>query len=327
MVREHCAREVGRARCSSCPSCSSGVSASRTSAPSIPHRVTYHPTCHGLRGLRLGDAPLRLLRAVRGIELVELPAAEECCGFGGTFAVKNADTSSAMLADKLRHVVDTRRRGLHRRRQLVPDAHRRRPLALRRRASGRSTSPRSSPPPSRSRSREAVPGGGARGARATRSCARNLRHATHAIRDKRARAVGRAARLGGAARGRARRSRSARCAGSTATSCSSRRRCRRAAARSTGRATPPRRTRSSPASRASHGVDRGGEGQVAGHRRDRAERRAGGGRHQRDRDGPGRADHPARRRLAVAHPRAGDPPGPRARSATSSARTCPRPPS
>jgi L-lactate dehydrogenase complex protein LldE len=72
-----------------------------------PHRVTYHPTCHGLRGLRLGDGPLRLLRAVRGIDLVELPAAEECCGFGGTFAVKNADTSSAMLADKLQHVLAT----------------------------------------------------------------------------------------------------------------------------------------------------------------------------------------------------------------------------
>jgi L-lactate dehydrogenase complex protein LldE len=72
-----------------------------------PHRVTYHPTCHGLRGLRLGDAPLRLLRAVHGIELVELAEAEECCGFGGTFAVKNADVSAAMLADKMGHIVDT----------------------------------------------------------------------------------------------------------------------------------------------------------------------------------------------------------------------------
>jgi L-lactate dehydrogenase complex protein LldE len=71
------------------------------------HRVTYHPTCHGLRGLRLGDAPLRLLRNVREIELVELPEAETCCGFGGTFAVKNADTSAAMLTDKLRSVLDT----------------------------------------------------------------------------------------------------------------------------------------------------------------------------------------------------------------------------
>ena len=66
-----------------------------------PHRVTYHPTCHGLRGLHLGDRPLRLLRAVRDLELVALPEAETCCGFGGTFAVKNADTSAAMLADKL----------------------------------------------------------------------------------------------------------------------------------------------------------------------------------------------------------------------------------
>jgi L-lactate dehydrogenase complex protein LldE len=66
----------------------------------FPHRVTYHPTCHSLRVTKVGDAPLRLLRAVRGLELVELPDATECCGFGGTFAVKNAETSSAMLADK-----------------------------------------------------------------------------------------------------------------------------------------------------------------------------------------------------------------------------------
>ena len=72
-----------------------------------PHRVTYHPTCHSLRLLRVGDRPLSLLRAVRGIDLVELPEAEQCCGFGGTFAVKNADTSAAMLADKMRHVLAT----------------------------------------------------------------------------------------------------------------------------------------------------------------------------------------------------------------------------
>jgi L-lactate dehydrogenase complex protein LldE len=72
-----------------------------------PHRVTYHPTCHSLRALRVGDKPLRLLRRVRGLHLVELPAAEQCCGFGGTFAVKNADTSAAMLADKMRHVIST----------------------------------------------------------------------------------------------------------------------------------------------------------------------------------------------------------------------------
>ena len=74
----------------------------------FPHRVTYHPTCHSLRMIQVGDAPLRLLRAVRGIDLVALPRAEECCGFGGTFAVKNADTSMAMLGDKLRCVLDTR---------------------------------------------------------------------------------------------------------------------------------------------------------------------------------------------------------------------------
>ena len=73
----------------------------------FPHRVTYHPTCHSLRMLRVGDRPLQLLRAVRGIDLVELPDADECCGFGGTFAMKNADVSIAMGADKARHVVET----------------------------------------------------------------------------------------------------------------------------------------------------------------------------------------------------------------------------
>ncbi len=73
-----------------------------------PHRVTYHASCHGLRGLGLGDGPLKLLRAVRGIDLVELERVEECCGFGGTFAVKNAEVSSAMLADKTRAVLNTR---------------------------------------------------------------------------------------------------------------------------------------------------------------------------------------------------------------------------
>ena len=72
-----------------------------------PHRVTYHPTCHSLRVLHVGDAPLRLLRSVKGIDLVELPNARECCGFGGTFSVKNADTSLAMLSDKTRCVLDT----------------------------------------------------------------------------------------------------------------------------------------------------------------------------------------------------------------------------
>jgi L-lactate dehydrogenase complex protein LldE len=74
----------------------------------FPHRVTYHPTCHSLRVLRVGDAPIRLLKAVRGLDFVPLPEAEQCCGFGGTFAVKNADTSMAMLGDKLRAVRETK---------------------------------------------------------------------------------------------------------------------------------------------------------------------------------------------------------------------------
>jgi L-lactate dehydrogenase complex protein LldE len=73
----------------------------------FPHRVTYHPTCHSLRLLRVGDRPLRLLRHVRGLELVELPDAYSCCGFGGTFAIKNADVSTAMLADKMAGVMAT----------------------------------------------------------------------------------------------------------------------------------------------------------------------------------------------------------------------------
>lgn len=72
-----------------------------------PHRVTYHPTCHSMRMLRVGDRPLRLLRRVAGLDLVELPDADVCCGFGGTFSLKNYDTSTAMLADKMRNVLDT----------------------------------------------------------------------------------------------------------------------------------------------------------------------------------------------------------------------------
>ncbi|WP_117211059.1 (Fe-S)-binding protein [Allorhizocola rhizosphaerae] len=73
----------------------------------FPHRVTYHPTCHGLRMLGLGDKPLRLLRNVKGIELVPLRGATECCGFGGTFALKNSEVSTAMLADKCAAVLAT----------------------------------------------------------------------------------------------------------------------------------------------------------------------------------------------------------------------------
>ncbi|WP_329129469.1 (Fe-S)-binding protein [Streptomyces sp. NBC_01476] len=73
----------------------------------FPHTVTYHPSCHGLRMLRLGDRPRRLLEAVKGIELRELEGAEECCGFGGTFSVKNPDVSAAMGDDKVRNAEST----------------------------------------------------------------------------------------------------------------------------------------------------------------------------------------------------------------------------
>ncbi|MBB1483336.1 (Fe-S)-binding protein [Tessaracoccus sp. MC1865] len=73
----------------------------------FPHRVTYHPTCHSVRITKVGDRPLRLLRDVRGIDLIDLPKAEECCGFGGTFSVKNPDVSIAMASDKARHVRTT----------------------------------------------------------------------------------------------------------------------------------------------------------------------------------------------------------------------------
>ncbi len=74
----------------------------------FPHRVTYHASCHGLRSLHLGDKPLRLLRNVQGIDLIELQDVERCCGFGGTFAVKNAEVSTAMLGEKVGAVLGTR---------------------------------------------------------------------------------------------------------------------------------------------------------------------------------------------------------------------------
>jgi L-lactate dehydrogenase complex protein LldE len=73
----------------------------------FPHRVAYHPTCHSIRLLGVGDRPVRLLRNVRGIDLVEIPRSDECCGFGGTFSIKNPDVSAAMLADKMDAVIDT----------------------------------------------------------------------------------------------------------------------------------------------------------------------------------------------------------------------------
>jgi len=74
---------------------------------SFPHRVTYHASCHGLRALHLGDRPYRLLAKVRGLSLAPLPNTDRCCGFGGTFSIKNAEVSSAMLGVKLQDIVQT----------------------------------------------------------------------------------------------------------------------------------------------------------------------------------------------------------------------------
>jgi L-lactate dehydrogenase complex protein LldE len=73
-----------------------------------PHAVTLHPSCHSLRSLHVGTKPKQLLEAVRGLTLVDLPDAEQCCGFGGTFSIKNPDVSAAMLADKVHCILDTR---------------------------------------------------------------------------------------------------------------------------------------------------------------------------------------------------------------------------
>ena len=67
----------------------------------FPHRVSYHPTCHALRVLHVDEQPIKLLRAVKGLELVEFEGRASCCGFGGTFALGNWAVSTSMLGDKL----------------------------------------------------------------------------------------------------------------------------------------------------------------------------------------------------------------------------------
>ena len=74
----------------------------------FPHTVTLHPSCHSLRSLKVGTKPMTLLSQVRGLQLIELKEAGECCGFGGTFAIKNPDVSAAMLSDKVTCVLETR---------------------------------------------------------------------------------------------------------------------------------------------------------------------------------------------------------------------------
>ncbi len=69
--------------------------------------VTYHDSCHALRELKIKDGPRRLLANVRGLELREMDAAEECCGFGGTFSVKFAEVSGGMARTKIDSIVRT----------------------------------------------------------------------------------------------------------------------------------------------------------------------------------------------------------------------------
>ncbi|WP_438351703.1 (Fe-S)-binding protein [Paenibacillus sp. FA6] len=73
----------------------------------FPHKVTYHPSCHGSRILGIKEEPMMLMSNVKGMELIPLPFAEDCCGFGGTFAVKMSDISGAMVVEKADHVLES----------------------------------------------------------------------------------------------------------------------------------------------------------------------------------------------------------------------------
>ncbi len=76
-------------------------------APRDGSLVTYHDSCSGLRALGVRDQPRALLGTVKGLDLIELPEAEVCCGFGGTFCVKYPAISNRMTADKTRHIAET----------------------------------------------------------------------------------------------------------------------------------------------------------------------------------------------------------------------------
>lgn len=73
----------------------------------FPHKVTYHPSCHGTRLLGVKDEPMKLMGSVKEMELVPLPYEEDCCGFGGTFAVKMSDVSGVMVSEKVEHIIET----------------------------------------------------------------------------------------------------------------------------------------------------------------------------------------------------------------------------
>ena len=73
----------------------------------FPEKVTFHASCHGMRLLRLGTRQEDLVRTVGGLEYTQIKDLDQCCGFGGTFSFKNADTSGAMVADKVQHIEET----------------------------------------------------------------------------------------------------------------------------------------------------------------------------------------------------------------------------
>jgi L-lactate dehydrogenase complex protein LldE len=84
-----------------------GVLRAEGTGARFPHRVTYHDSCHGLRNLGLREGPRRLIRSVGGIDLVELPGSDSCCGFGGVFSVKYPAISMAMCDDKVARIEAT----------------------------------------------------------------------------------------------------------------------------------------------------------------------------------------------------------------------------
>ena len=73
----------------------------------FPYKVTLHTSCHSLRSLQVGNRPAELLHSVGGLQLSDLDQSDQCCGFGGIFAIKNPDTSAAILSEKIRCILDT----------------------------------------------------------------------------------------------------------------------------------------------------------------------------------------------------------------------------
>ena len=271
---------------------------------SFPHRVTLHPTCHSLRLLGIGDRPRRLLEAVRGIDLVRV---------GGRTRVLRFRRD---VRDQERRYVDGdalgqgparsghARGGLHLRRHVVPDAHRRGAVARADRACGRCTWRRSW------RRRNELPD---RSTRDAGRCPAAAQHRQgHGADPGQARARGRrAARLGGVAR-RRRGDQGARDGDAAGAVGAARGGGRRGGRRGALGARRRRGERDRGCGCAGARDRRGHQGQVAGHGRDRDERGAGGAGHPCSGDRPGGADRPARAgRQAVAHPGAGDPPQPR----------------